>query len=133
MTDNERIEKLLNRFGQTTSDLPKSDGRHFTYDRDSRSNAEYQVFEFAGQSGHVDILDCLAMHQDYIMHQADVIEKLVTALEVANNRIQYIREMTLCIKDEYRTWATQYAFGCVKTCEQIIDLIDGYPEYEEEA
>lgn len=77
----ERIEKTLNRAGQTASDLPKSYGWYLTYDKELRSNAEHQVFEFAGQSGFVDIIDCLAIHQDYIIHQAEVIDRLETALE----------------------------------------------------
>ena len=76
-----RIEELLNRAGQTISDLPTSDGRHLTYDNELRSNAEHQVFDFAGQSGYVDVIDCLAMHQDYIIHQAEIIDRLETALE----------------------------------------------------
>ena len=82
MTADERIEKLLNCFGQTISDLPKS-GRLFVYNRDSRSNAEYQVFAFAGESGHANILDCLAMHEDYICHLTDVIDRMEVALETA--------------------------------------------------
>ena len=73
----ERIEKTLNRAGQTISDLPQSDGRHLTYDRELRSNAEYQVFAFAGQSGYVDVLDCLAMHQDYIEHLNSLRKRIV--------------------------------------------------------
>lgn len=81
MTPDERIEKLLNRAGQTISDLPKSDGKHLTYNRESRSSAEHKVFAYAKQSGYVDVIDCLAMHQDYILHLTDVIDRMETALE----------------------------------------------------
>lgn len=126
MTKPEDIEKLLNHFCVTISDLPKSDGRHLTYDRDLRSNAEHQVFAFAGKSGLVDIIDCLAMHQDYIMHQSDVIEKLVTALEVANNRIQGIRETATCMAENCRPWEDQRDAGFDEACMEIVELIDSY-------
>ena len=112
MTADERIEKLLNRFGQTISDLPQSDTRNFTYGRDSRSNAEYQVFAFAGQSGHVDILACLAMHQDYICHLADVIDRMETALETALLTIE-------C------TYCTAHCPDCGLDCETHAKICDG--------
>ena len=112
MTADERIEKLLNRFGQTISDLPQSDTRHLTYGRESRSNAEHQVFAFAGKSGYVDILDCLAMHQDYICHLADVIDRMETALETAALTI----DCGLC---EY--WNDD---GCGRNCVEIARITD---------
>ena len=81
VASDERLEQLLNRAGQTISDLPRSDGKHLTYDREQRSGAEHEVFAFAHQTGYVDVIDCLAMHQDYIMHLTDVIDRMEWALE----------------------------------------------------
>lgn len=92
MTPDERIEALLNRAGQTISDLPKSDGKHLTYDRESRSSAEHVVFAYAKQSGYVDVIDCLAMHQDYILHLTDVIDRMEWALENACGERDYLRQ-----------------------------------------
>lgn len=92
MTPDERIEALLNRAGQTISDLPKSDGKHLTYDRESRSSAEHEVFAYAKQSGYVDVIDCLAMHQDYILHLTDVIDRMETALENVCGERDYLAE-----------------------------------------
>ena len=95
MTCNERIEQLLNRAGQTISDLPKSDGKHLTYDRESRSSAEHGVFAYAKQSGYVDVIDCLAMHQDYILHLTDVIDRMETALENVCGERDYFRQFLI--------------------------------------
>lgn len=92
MTPDERIEALLNRAGQTISDLPKSDGKHLTYDRESRSSAEHGVFAYAKQSGYVDVIDCLAMHQDYILHLTDIIDRMETALENVCGERDYLAE-----------------------------------------
>ena len=94
MTCDERLEELLNKAGQTISDLPKSDGRHLTYDKDSRSNAEHEVFAYAKKSGYVDVIDCLAMHQDYILHLTDVIDRLEWALDNVTRELDWLREIT---------------------------------------
>ena len=93
MTADERLEALLNRAGQTISDLPKSDGKHLTYDRESRSSAEHGVFAYAKQSGYVDVIDCLAMHQDYILHLTDVIDRMETALENVCGERDYLLQI----------------------------------------
>ena len=93
MTADERLEQLLNRAGQTISDLPKSDGIHLTYDRDSRSNARQEVFAYAKKSGYVDVIDCLAMHQDYILHLTDVIDRLEWALDNVTRERDWLKEM----------------------------------------
>lgn len=96
MTCDERIEALLGRAGQTIIDLPKSDGKHLTYDRESRSSAEHEVFAYAKQSGYVDVIDCLAMHQDYILHLTDVIDRMETALENVCGERDYLCDRSGC-------------------------------------
>ena len=111
MTCDERLEALLNRCGQTISDLPKSDGKHLTYDRDARSTAEHEVFRFAGQSGYVDVIDCLAMHQDYILHLTDIIDRMETALNNVIGERDYLRKVIekevpclICVTKECRAY-----------------------------
>lgn len=119
MTSNERIEKTLNRAGQTASDLPKSYGWYLTYDKELRSNAEHQVFEFAGQSGFVDIIDCLAIHQDYIIHQAEVIDRLETALENVCNERDYLAY-------RLRRYRDCQSCGRAETCDRTPDRCLGW-------
>ena len=117
-----RIEELLNRAGQTISDLPQSDGRHLTYDRELRSNAEHQVFAFAGQSGYVDVIDCLAMHQDYIIHQAEIIDRLETALEnLLNLKDRHVHIVSNVDAPEGLTQEQYFT-----AAEAIIDATDKY-------
>ena len=92
MTADERIEKLLNRFGQTLADLPKSadndwsanvyESRHLIsakkaalvfmmdewQDTDAVPEIKYEVEEYL---------------LDYICHLADIIDRMEIALETA--------------------------------------------------
>lgn len=122
MTADERLEQLLNRAGQTISDLPKSDGRHLTYDKDSRSNAEHEVFAYAKQSGYVDVIDCLAMHQDYILHLTDVIDRLEWALEnLLNLKDRHVHIVSNVDAPEGLTQEQYFT-----AAEAIIDATDKY-------
>ena len=77
MTSPEKIEELLNRFGQTISDLPECDTFLYAYGHDSRKKAKEMSFNWNRQINKVD-------HQaDFICHQSDVIERLIDALKVA--------------------------------------------------
>lgn len=75
MTADERIEKLLNRFGQTISDLPKTTLEGHAYDFQHRINANTAAREW----GHM----ARPMSDDYICHLCDVIDRLEIALETA--------------------------------------------------
>lgn len=76
------LEERMAELGVDLSDLPQSDGCHLTYDRQSRSMAEQEMYRFAGMSGQlVDIIDCLKMHQDYILHLTDIIDRMETRLD----------------------------------------------------
>ena len=81
MTCDERLEALLNRAGQTISDLPQGDGKHLIYDKELRKGADAAQRAWHGiGEGYVDIVDDLHMHQDYILHLTDVIDRMEEAL-----------------------------------------------------
>ena len=82
MTADERIEKLLNRFGQTISDLPK--GRDYIHNDElwvHLKKTEAQAFDWLNAEllGEFDFFGLRA----YICHLADVIDRMETALETA--------------------------------------------------
>ena len=69
MTPDERIEALLNRAGQTISDLPKR------YEQEHRNTAFDAADKFGGS------LSMTQNFEDYILHLTDVIDRLEQALE----------------------------------------------------
>lgn len=80
MTADERLEALLNRAGQTISDLPKR------YEQEHRNTAFDAADKFGGS---------LAMTQnfeDYILHLTDVIDRMETALENVCGERDYLRQ-----------------------------------------
>lgn len=92
MTADERIERLLNRFGQTISDLPKpadNDWSWAIYGTEHLRNAKKEALAFimdewrdideAPEIRH-EVEDFLL---DYICHLADVIDRMEAALETA--------------------------------------------------
>ena len=75
MTDlsaDERLEKLLNRFGQTISDLPE------IYEDESRESGVNSAIKWSRKTGG----RVLAV-ENYICHLCDVIDRMETALETA--------------------------------------------------
>lgn len=92
MTADERIEKLLNHFGQTIADLPKPEnlGNGFfkaRYCNESRHVAANSVLQCV-VPGALDIDQqdkgsTLMALEDYICHLADVIDRMEVALETA--------------------------------------------------
>lgn len=92
MTADERIERLLNRFGQTISDLPKSaDNCWSTHVYESRHliSAKKAALIFmmdewqdadAVPEIRYEVEECLL---DYICHLADIIDRMEIALETA--------------------------------------------------
>lgn len=76
MTADERIEALLNRFGQTISDLPErySDAR--------MSSAHGEAAKWTMRSSRV---VRLSAEVEYICYLADVIDRMEAALETALN------------------------------------------------
>ena len=89
MTSTERIEKLLNEYGETLNDLPKPADFSYSYLYD------YKQLMAAKRQALIFIMDewrdCDELPElkyqieevltNYICHQSDVIEKLVKALE----------------------------------------------------
>lgn len=78
MTADERIENLLNEFGQTISDLPKPQTADYAYTRFPLWKALTTAIEWHGRtnSGSLDT-------EDYICHLVDVIDRMELALERA--------------------------------------------------
>ena len=92
MTADERIEKLLNRFGQTIEDLPKSadncwstnvyESRHLISAKKAALIFMMDEWQDADAVPEIryEVEECLL---DYICHLADVIDRLEIALETA--------------------------------------------------
>ena len=105
MTPDERIEKLLNRAGQTISDLPKR------YEQEHRNTAFDAADKFGGS---------LAMTQnfeDYILHLTDVIDRMETALEnVCGERDYLLHECIGCedcaAASEYDDFENEICHSC---------------------
>ena len=81
MTADERIEALLNRFGETIEDLPRPglEGYSLAYDPDHRLCA----FIYADIWVGLKCLDKIATMEDYICHLTDVIDRMENALMTA--------------------------------------------------
>ena len=91
MTSPEKIEELLNRFGQTISDLPKAQTADYAYSKKDIGKVYRIATEWHGRynSGSLDT-------GDFICHQSDVVERLVAALETAEK----IVSCEYCVKHE---------------------------------
>lgn len=108
MTADERIERLLNRFGQTIYDLPKPQTADYAYEKCHIGKAYKTATEWHGRlnSGSLDT-------GDYICHLADVIDRMETALETAALAI----DCGLC---EY--WYEDHE--CGRKCKEIAKIAD---------
>lgn len=78
MTADERIEKLLNKFGQTISDLPTSYANH------SVIHARFSALGWINEHWK-NIPDEKRISDEYICHLADIIDRMEVALETAAN------------------------------------------------
>lgn len=83
MTADERIEKLLNRFGQTISDLPKAENYKWNDKYEGSKNAASNCVE--QWYGHCSLPEEFSDEAlpAYICHLADVIDRMEIALETA--------------------------------------------------
>lgn len=90
MTADERIEALLNRFGETISDLPN--GKDYDWSRPAYDDVHLQSAKKAAYVWMWDEYqdaDIIPMDEiepplcDYICHLADVIDRMEVALETA--------------------------------------------------
>ena len=88
----ERIEKTLNRGGQTISDLPEPNESSFAYSgklEEAYSAAmKFSKDEEAKEYGYTEL-----MLSDYIMHLTDIIDRFEWALENVCNERDYLRTM----------------------------------------
>lgn len=82
MTADERIERLLNRFGQTISDLPKPEesNKYYTYSWHTKQNLHKAARKWDGIDNNHFSWDVVG---DYACHLCDVIDRLEIALETA--------------------------------------------------
>ena len=79
----EQIEEMLKPYGLTLSELPKPNALRFAYERKDMETATKLAEDWEGkQSWREDSMS------DFICHQCDVIELLMTALSIANKRIE---------------------------------------------
>ena len=79
MTADERIEKLLNQFGQTISDLPKPTYKYYAYKAEPNLNAAFAARDWENSESFPSPSDLT----DYICHLTDVIDRMEVALETA--------------------------------------------------
>lgn len=107
MTADERIEKLLNRFGQTISDLPIQKTAGYAYKRSHIGKAYETATKWHGRVNSRS-LDT----GDYICHLADVIDRMEAALETAALAID-------CGHCGY--WNDD---GCGRKCNEIARIAD---------
>lgn len=81
MTADERIERLLSRFGQTISNLPKPEEskKHYTYSWHTKQNLDKAARKWDG----IDNYFSWDVVGDYACHLCDVIDRMEIALETA--------------------------------------------------
>jgi len=96
MAADERLEKLLNHFGQTISDLPKPTEEGYAYEKEHRRSAREAALKWSD----VNYAACPFLN-DYICHLADVIDKMEIALETALN-VMHCETCVNCAKAECR-------------------------------
>lgn len=79
MTADERIEKLLNRFGQTIEDLPKAENKKYSYGWYTSQHLDKAARKWGKKDAYFD----WAVVSDYACHLCDVIDRMEIALETA--------------------------------------------------
>ena len=105
MTPDERIEALLNRAGQTISDLPQSfAGGPEAYGEDARKNALCAAWSWylPAVISAGDAVDFMQNRRNetvmaqYILHLTDVIDRIETALENVCGERDYLCDRSGC-------------------------------------
>ena len=125
MTADERIERLLNRFGQTIADLPKAKGSWHAYRQEHLDSAFFATMRWHGNRCLGTIMDC----EDYICHLCDVIDRMETALDTATVALGCYA----CKHFEEHDFPKCEGDGCDHCCEIDDDyLIDENIEVEDE-
>ena len=109
MTPDERIEKLLNKAGQTISDLPRSfAGGPEAYGEEARKNALCAAWSWylPAVISAGDAVDFMQNRRNetvmaqYILHLTDIIDRMETALE------------NVCGEHDYLVWALKKNYPC---------------------
>ena len=133
MNADERIEKLLNEFGQTISDLPEADGLHHVYESKHRQEAEKSVYKWHKFSGtYTEIVDVVEMNASYICHLADVIDRMERALSNSKVLWDALKQKLQFHKTEKAEFDLQnnymrndiYALGYREACGDILGLMN---------
>lgn len=119
MTADERIEKLLNCFGQTISDLPNPkdyDWSRSAYDvghlKQGKKAAYVWMWDEYQDADIIPIDEIEPPLCDYICHLADIIDRMETALETALMTID-------CM------YCTAHCPDCGLDCESNAKICDG--------
>lgn len=127
MTPDERVEKLLNRAGQTISDLPRSfAGGPEAYGEEARKNALCAAWSWylPAVISAGDAVDFMQNRRNetvmaqYILHLTDVIDRMETALE------------NVCGERDYLLKTVSLQEPRVLTLDEIVNLI-GVPRWAE--
>ena len=102
MTPTRHIENLLGIYGETLDDLPTAGPKSYAYDWIQKQEAKNRAFQFAGTKKKIDY------QADFICHQSDVIEKLVTALEKAQREIKVVHCAECKHRPEFKSFTDEY-------------------------
>ncbi|MBO5568746.1 MAG: hypothetical protein J6A79_07445 [Clostridia bacterium] len=110
MNCNQRIEALLNRAGQTISDLPKATKYSFAYGKkDILASIVEPIknFECCEDGEDIDVLE----YRDYIMHLTDIIDRMELAIENVCGERDYLKQIIeqqipceICVTKECRSY-----------------------------
>lgn len=127
MTADERIEKLLNEFGQTISDLPKPKEKDNAYSASSLIDARETARDWCGNFMYI-----TNASDDYICHLADVIDRMEWALSNAKVRFDDLKQKLQFHKTEKAEFDLLnnymrndiYARGYREACGDILDLMN---------
>lgn len=127
MTCNERLEALLNRAGQTISDLPKAG--EFTYAHlvnnpytvlvVEKAIHDYERFGYAEYNSKS--TDDYRMAIDYILHLTDIIDRLEWALENVCGERDYLRRVICGLCSNFHEDGADACETCM--------IGEGVPEY----
>lgn len=111
MTCDERLEALLNRAGQTISDLPKD------YLDTNCIRAYAGVQEWRSENNLSTQHDC----EKYILHLTDIIDRMETALENVCGERDYLEQ-------QIRNYGYRDCKSCAHRydCEQLSEYCCGY-------
>lgn len=126
MTSPERIEELLNEFGETLTDLPKAENYKDYGNRDKLLHDIYGAkhrakvwFEFDSTLGD---LESEAMGS-FISHQSDVIEKLIKALETSKGMWDNLKSEVQNLMVKTPLCEDHYSFGYDGACMDVLEVM----------